>query len=377
MSARTRKGMSSASLLSLLTLAVEDDMRDLWAELRTTSPFYDWIEYHLGWRDLPEGGPVKPGKHLRSLLLLLLAQMFGCSIGRALPLASAVELLHNATLVYDDIQDAGALRRGRPALWRLSGAAQAINVGVALQASVHAAAARGARAGLSAQAVLDAMEELTLAMQILAEGQYLDLRFGGGGEPGIDQYMDICARKAGSLLGSSAFLGAAVAGRGDLAEVARRLGHHLGMYLQISDDIDGIWGETAHIGKVADDLVQKRKTLPLLYAFQRLVMEEGGSGPTAGLRGRFFGEDPLLPGDAAACLEVMQRYDARGYTVTLANLHAESAGKALGELQSAATVPGALAPLFEEFSRASAAGRLGALLPVGVKPAVAKAAQVM
>lgn len=384
MSARTRQGLSGESLLGLLTQAVDDDLREVWAELRTTLPFYDWIEYHLGWRALPGTGPAKPGKHLRSLLLVLIAQMFGGGLGRALPLASAVELLHHATLVFDDIQDAGPLRRGRPALWRVSGAAQAINVGAALQASVHAAAVRAQRGGLSPEATLDAAAELVAAMLRLAEGQYLDLRCAVAGNPGIEQYMDTCARKAAALVGSAAVLGVLAAGRPELASCARRLGHHLGMYLQISDDIDGIWGRSEETGKLPDDLPAKRRTLPLLYAFQRATLDRGrGARPgdsgesqaevrgraaeeeaLDGLRARFFGEEPLRPGDVETCRRLLERCDARGYTVTLARLHAESTAQALAELEATAVTPGALAPLLEQFSRQSAAGALGApILP--------------
>lgn len=361
MRAGLERGLAGTSLLTMLGLAVEQEMRDLWMDLRTTSPLYDWVEYHMGWQNLADGLPAKPGKHLRSLLLILVAQMYGCSLASALPYAAAVELLHAATLVYDDIQDAGPLRRGRPAVWRVSGPAQAINVGAALQASVHAAAARAAAAGIGAEAALRAGEELVGAMLRLAEGQYLDLRLGGA-EPGIDQYMEICARKAGSLTGSAAALGAAAAGRADVAELARSLGHHLGMYLQISDDIDGIWGDVGDTGKVPDDLAFKRRTLPLLYAFQRTALEEAATPEREALRRRFFGEEPLLPGDFGACLEMLDRCDARSYTVTVAQIHAEQAEQALAALQASAGVPGALAPLFDEFSRRCAAGRLGAPL---------------
>ncbi len=378
MSARTRQGLSRESLLVLLTQAVDDDLRETWGELRTTLPFYNWVEYHMGWRELAATGPAKPGKHLRSLLLVLVAQMFGGGLGRALPLASAVELLHSATLVFDDIQDAGPLRRGRPAMWRISGAAQAINVGAALQASVHAAALRAQRGGLPPEATLDAVAELVGAMLRLAEGQYLDLRCAEAGNPGIEQYLDTCARKAAALVGSAAVLGVLAAGRPELTAPARRLGHHLGMYLQISDDIDGIWGRSEETGKLADDLPAKRRTLPVLYAFQRASLDLGRGGEpgepdaerrrrvaeeeeaVAGLRARFFGDEPLRPGDVETCLRLLERCDARAYTVTLARLHAESTAGALAELEATAVTPGAIAPLLEQFSRWSAVGALGA-----------------
>ena len=375
MSARTRRGMPGTSLLSMLTVAVEDEMRELWAELRNTLPFYDWIEYHLGWRDLPGTGRARPGKHIRSLLLLLVGQMFGGTLGQAVPLAAAVELLHSATLVFDDLQDGSARRRGRPALWQLAGAGQAINAGAALQASVNVALVRAHAAGLSAAATLDAMEELGAAMLRLAEGQYLDLRLHGADEPGLDQYMDLCARKAAWLFASAAALGVLAAGRADLADPARRLGHHLGMYLQISDDIDGIWGDPEVTGKPVDDVAAKRKTLPVLYAFRRVAREPGAEDPD-GLRERFFGPEPLAPGDLEACMDLLDRCEAREYAVTVAHLHAEGAQQACGELQAHAAVPGALTPLFAAFSEVAAAGRLGAALRMPAQPARDPAAQM-
>ncbi len=320
------------------------------------------MEYHLGWRQLPGTGPVKPGKHIRSLFLLLTTQMFGGSVTRALPLASAVELLHGATLVYDDIQDGGTMRRGRPAVWRIAGVAQGINVGAAVQASVHAAVLRAAAAGLKPDVTLEAGAELATAMLCLAEGQYLDLRLRAEGAVGIEQYMDVCAKKAASLCGSAGVLGVLAAGRQDMAALARQLGHHLGMYLQISDDIDGIWGEAETMGKLPDDLLQKRRTLPVLYAFQRSSLEEDVRGATAALWRRFLGEGPWGEADVVACLNILRRYDSRSYAVTLARLHADNATQTLARLQAEAIVPGTLSPLFEAFSLATSAGHLGAIL---------------
>jgi geranylgeranyl diphosphate synthase type I len=337
-------------LSAVLVDAVDRQLKNLVREARTRSPLYGWMEYHLGWDGGPEAkdrpcAARQRGKKVRPLLLLAVHQALGGDIAPALAVAAAVELLHSAALVFDDIQDAGRLRRGRPALWTLCGAGQAINVGVALQAAVHLAVASAVRAGLPADRAVAVGEELGLASLRLAEGQYLDLSFQGGQRPSIEDYMRMCAAKTASLLSAAAGLGALVAGREDLADTARQLGYHLGMYLQIEDDIAGIWGDAGATGKLPADLEAGKKTLPILYLFQL----EDPPPELAALGERFFGPPPISPEDAALLRRYALDLGGRGYAEEIAHFHRDLARRALRQLDGA--LQGDLADLLDEIAR--------------------------
>src|SRR3989442_15490733 len=95
----------------------------LWTEM---------VQYHRGLR----GAGARPGKRVRANLALLTCEAFGRRYADAVWAAVAVEMAHNFSLVFDDIQDGDELRRGRPAVWKVWGAPQAINAGAALEALV-------------------------------------------------------------------------------------------------------------------------------------------------------------------------------------------------------------------------------------------------
>jgi len=305
--------------------AVDRQLREFLAELRTGSPLYALIEYHMGF---DTGQAPRAAKRTRPILLLSVTQSLGGDVSAVLPVAAAVELLHNAALVFDDIQDRATLRRGRPAVWRRCGAAQALNVGVALQAAVHLAATAAAAAGLPAERALAASEELGLCTLRLAEGQYLDLSYRQGQRPSIDEYMRMCAAKTASLLASASYLGAVLAGREDRAEPARRLGYHLGMYLQIEDDLAGIWGDGAEMGKEAADLEGRHKTLPLLYAFQ----SPDAPPELAALEERYYGDGPLRAAEVAELRRYATELGGRAYAAEMGAFHRDLALRALEEL---------------------------------------------
>jgi geranylgeranyl diphosphate synthase type I len=317
-----------ATVTSILGEAIGSQERELIAHLRTASPIWDLIEYHLGWGEADAAPAARAGKKVRPLLCLLVNQALGGEVASALPVAAAVELLHNAALVFDDIQDSGTLRRGRPALWRVCGVAQAMNAGVALQAVVTLAAAQAGAAGLSPERALVAAEELALCTLRLCEGQFQDLSFQSGSRPSIDDYMRMCGAKTASLLASAAYLGAVTAGRDDVAEAARRLGYHLGMYLQIEDDIAGIWGDSAAMGKVPADLEGRKKTLPLLYVFQL----EDAPPEVAALAQRFFGPDALTAEEMQRLRQYAVDLGGRAYSEEMAGFHRDLSRRALEDL---------------------------------------------
>ncbi|MBN1284707.1 MAG: polyprenyl synthetase family protein [Anaerolineae bacterium] len=227
------------------------------------------LRYHLGWTD-PEG---PRGKRARPLLLLLCALAAGGEAAAmdAMPAAAAVELLHNFSLIHDDIQDASKTRRGRPTVWTIWGTAQAINAGDAMYALAHRAMHRLAERGVDAGRVLEAYRLFTDTCLVLTLGQHMDLDFEERSSASMDEYMTMIGAKSAALIAASAEIGAVVGGAdGKTRAHYAEFGRSLGLAFQIRDDILGIWGDEAVTGKSArSDIVARKKSLPVIYALER------------------------------------------------------------------------------------------------------------
>jgi len=228
---------------------------------------YRMARYHLGWEDA-DGRPLDGGgKGLRPALCLLACEALGGEREKALPAAAAVELVHNFSLVHDDIEDRDAERHHRPTVWSVWGDAQAINAGDALLALAHLALFRLADAGLSAATVVNSARVLDARTLEMVEGQTLDLGFEGEVNVGLDDYFGMIEKKTGALFGCALHLGALVAGADDAT--AGRIdsaGRALGTAFQIKDDVLGVWGQAGKTGKPADDIRRRKKSLPVVYA---------------------------------------------------------------------------------------------------------------
>ena len=223
--------------------------------------------YQMGWVDCGER-PASNGKAIRPLLTLLSTIATEGAWPQALPFAAAVELVHNFSLVHDDIQDGGLERRGRPSVWAKWGKAQAINVGDALFASAHEAALRDT--GLVPEQRIRAAQTLIGACVALSKGQHLDLSFESRTDVSVDEYLTMVRGKTAALLAAACELGGIASGvsRTEL-QMLRAFGEHLGIAFQIRDDLLGIWGDPRATGKPANDIADGKKTLPILLGAER------------------------------------------------------------------------------------------------------------
>ncbi len=233
--------------------------------------FYGMMGYHLGWLDESLSPVVsRIGKRLRPFVCLMTCRAVGGDPAAALPAGSALELIHNFSLVHDDIQDNSHYRRHRKAVWTVWGAPHAINVGDGLFALAFMELSRlGTRVSLDR---VDAVfAHCSRACLLLCEGQYMDMSFEKRPEVSEEEYLQMIARKTGALLSCAAHVGAIIGSNDDsLAEKYRDFGASLGLAFQVQDDILGIWGDPKVTGKsAADDILQCKKTLPVLYALRR------------------------------------------------------------------------------------------------------------
>jgi geranylgeranyl diphosphate synthase type I len=238
------------------------------AELRE---YYAMLEYHLGWT----GGSAATGKRLRPLLCLLCASAAGGDWRQALPAAAAIELIHNFSLIHDDIQDNSPLRRGRPTVWQKWGQAQAINAGDAMFTLAHLAPQRLLELGVAPEAALHTLAELNYTCVELTQGQYLDMSFERRQVVTVPEYLAMIEKKTAVLIAASTFLGARLAAAGTGGAATERLDHfyafgwNLGLAFQLQDDALGIWGDPNVTGKsAASDLEQRKKSLPVVYGLE-------------------------------------------------------------------------------------------------------------
>lgn len=227
------------------------------------------LRYPMGLEE-PDGtpGPGIGGKLLRPALVCFSCEALAGEVEKALPLACALELVHNFSLVHDDIQDEDELRRGRPTAWKAFGIAQAINAGDGLLVLALRTALE-AEDGLPPETVLAAHQALLAATFRMIEGQVLDLSLEGR-NAGVAEYLRMAREKTGALLGCALELGAIAAGKEEPRGRLRELGETLGLAFQIRDDWIGIWGDPRATGKpVGSDLSRRKRSFPVAFALER------------------------------------------------------------------------------------------------------------
>lgn len=238
--------------------------------LPTTSRVGVMAAYHLGWVD-SEGQARSDagGKFLRGTLALWAADACDGDAADALGVATAVEWLHNFTLVHDDIQDGDRERRHRPTVWAVWGEAQAINAGDAM----HAVAYRAILGGTGRpRALLRAAAAVNDAVLEVIEGQCQDLDLEGRIDASVPTYLRMARAKTGALIGGALAAGALAAGASTRrAGLLRRAGSELGLAFQVRDDWLGAWGDSTLTGKACgNDLARRKITYPVVVSRERL-----------------------------------------------------------------------------------------------------------
>lgn len=235
--------------------------------------FTTMLAYHLGFADADGnrlGAPTGSGKRIRPMLVLLSCEACGGNPEHALPAAVAVELLHNFSLIHDDIEDRDELRRGRPTLWAVWGDAQAINAGDAMFAMAHQAMEELSERDVTAGRALQALRAFDQMCVELTIGQYLDLGFETRSSVTAAEYMRMISGKTAELVRASCALGAIIAGASSNQIAALgEFGQQVGLSFQLQDDVLGIWGDPSVTGKADSDLKHHKKTLPAIYAAER------------------------------------------------------------------------------------------------------------
>lgn len=306
--------------------AINEEMKAVLQYDNDTTPdlFLGMNHYHMGWVDEKmQPVQVHAGKQIRPLLLLLTNQAAGGDWRQAVPAAAAIELLHNFSLIHDDIEDASPTRRGRKTLWTIWGIEQAINAGDAMFAQAHIAMSRLLERGVPAEITVQALRRFDETCVHLTHGQYRDMDFETRDNVTADEYIEMITGKTAVLISLCTELGALIAGCD--AQTVRhyaQFGLELGLAFQVKDDILGIWGDEAIIGKSASsDIATKKKTLPVLY----------GLGQSDALR-QLYRQETTDDAFVAAAIRLLDKSGAREYAKEKATYYSQSA---LGHLEAA------------------------------------------
>ncbi|QIZ36543.1 family 2 encapsulin nanocompartment cargo protein polyprenyl transferase [Saccharopolyspora sp. ASAGF58] len=321
--------MTASDLLSWRRQILDDELRA--AVDRLPGMLRRIAGYHFGWWDA-DGTPVdgNTGKAVRPALVLLSAEAVGGSGVDALSAAVAVELVHNFSLLHDDVMDADQLRRHRPTAWSVFGIPQAILAGDAM-----VALANKVLSDRDFPWTATALRWLNESVIELCAGQLADVAFEHRAQVDLAECISMVEGKTASLLGTSCALGALTAGvDADRVELLRRFGIHLGIAFQLVDDLLGIWGDPQVTGKpVGSDLARRKKSLPVIAALA------SGTAAGAELAAVYAAEDPIRVDRAC---ELVELAGGRDWARTRAD---EEMTAAVACLDAADCVPAARAGL--------------------------------
>ncbi len=318
--------MALKSLIGMMQPAIEEELIHFYKMplLQKYPGMLEMLRYHMGWEG--EGsGPDAQGKRIRPLILLLSASAVGGEWRKALPAAISVEILHNFSLIHDDIEDRSLLRRGRPTVYAKWGDALAINAGDAMFTTAYMALL-GLERTASGEIALEATKVLYDTCLALTGGQHLDISYEKERSLSLSDYWPMVGGKTAALLAGSVEIGAIVGGASpDQRSCLQDFGYKLGLAFQVLDDYLGIWGDAEQIGKSNEsDLVTGKKTLPVLFGL--------------GQKGKFAERwmiGPLTVEEIPQISQLLIEEGAQKYTLEMADRLTNEALKSLEAAQCA------------------------------------------
>ena len=287
------------------------------------------LNYHLGWVDRHgkrAASASSQGKALRPTLCMFACEALTPDHTRATPAAAALELIHNFSLLHDDIQDQDLERRHQPTAWSVWGIPKALVAGDAMQSTGDAALLRVPDEGVPEEVALRVSAILTGGYLEMIEGQCLDLEFEGRTDITTDEYLHMIACKTGALIRCGLEAGALLAdGDEDTVRAFARFGDGLGRAFQIRDDYLGIWGDEATLGKATgNDIRRRKKSYPVVFA-----LEKAEGGALKDLQ-RIYSQTELEDDDVQRVLTILDQVGARESAQSLTH---SAANRALGALE--------------------------------------------
>lgn len=280
------------------------------------------IKYHFGWLD-QEGNATSSmqGKGIRSSLCMFACESVGGVLDNALQGAAAVELVHNFSLVHDDIQDQDEERRHRPTVWSIWGVSKALQVGNYIRILSDLTVKNNLNQIMDNNLTLRCTETLSEAYLETVEGQYLDLEYEGKLDITTKEYLEMISRKTGALISCALKLGALLGTADqDTVKGMSGVGRILGLVFQIRDDYLGIWGLEENTGKnVANDVRRRKNSLPIIHALQN------GTQTAVKEISKIYRQDDIDEDDVERVLSILNDVGTTEYMDKLANSYAYNA----------------------------------------------------
>ena len=290
------------------------------------------LAYHLGWVDQqgnPDDTGSTQGKALRPTLCLFACEALASSCERALHAAVALELIHNFSLLHDDIQDLDLERRHQPTAWSLWGVPRALVAGDAMHSTGDLAALGAEFQGVSQDVVLQVSGILTDSYLAMIEGQCLDLQFESRTDITTDEYLHMIACKTGALIRCGLETGALLAdGDRPVVRAFANFGEGLGRAFQLRDDYLGIWGDEETLGKATgNDIRRRKKSYPVVFALER------AAGAALDDLQRIYNRTELEEDDVQRVLAILEEVGAREQSQAVTEEAANRALDALAPVQ--------------------------------------------
>jgi geranylgeranyl diphosphate synthase type I len=294
------------------------------------SDVYDMLRYYMGWVD-ENGRPheAMEGKALRPTLCLFACEAVGGALEMAMPSAVALELIHNFSLIHDDIQDRDEIRHNRKTLWAVWGDPKALVAGNVLRVVADECLHQLLDSGLDYDRALAAGMLLTEAYLEMIEGQYLDLQFEGRHDISMSDYLNMISRKTGALIRCSLNLGAVVGAQEQgVGDAFKESGRAMGYVFQIIDDVLGVWGDEETTGKpVGADIRRKKNSYPVVYTMGR------ANDKDQKMLNEIYEKDELDDSDVDSVLAVMDRLDVKNQAQQEAEKYANVALESLAPVE--------------------------------------------
>jgi geranylgeranyl diphosphate synthase type I len=242
-------------------------------------------------------------------------------------LAAAVQLIHDFSLIHDDIEDHSEQRRGRPTLWKLRGPELAINAGDGMFALAHRALYRLLDVGVAPARTITILRGFEETILRICEGQHLDITGEGHFTISEKRYLRMIGGKTAALLSAATGLGAQIA-TDDPASIAAMttFGEALGLAFQMQDDLLDIWGDPTLTGKpYAADLLQRKMSLPVIHAYTH-------AGSDRAVIERIYRQTHVSNDDVQTLLNILDRAGSHDYVASMAGEEHQRAVNALGSV---------------------------------------------
>ena len=262
------------------------------------------------------------GKRIRPLLTLAATRLFDAQTPRPYALAAAVEFIHTATLLHDDVVDESDLRRGKASANNIFGNQSAVLVGDFLFSRAFEL--------MVEDGSLEVLRILSHASAVITEGEVLQLSIQNKLDTTLDQYLQVIGAKTAALFAAACEIGPVIAGQSpDMQKALRDYGYNLGMAFQIADDILDYSADQETLGKtVGDDFREGKMTLPVICALQH------GGLPAQNFFARTFSERNIRDGDFYIAQEILRNNNILTECSNMAVTYAERALEALLPIKS-------------------------------------------